>query len=837
MAKISVCAPKLAESFLTAEEAQVIMEQAGALDMLSSDERMFRQILQTKVEDKIDFEIKNLQNEFVGKSNFAKDAVSVDGEPLTMSQILRNREKRLFGRSSADTTRRVYKSTLIIKLDEYERMFGVEKANGVRATEQGDAAENELFRLAQEFDIQEHVKDIRELTPERVAKMVEGKTDVERAAMALGAYNEYARKFMHKHGVAVNYAKGFVIKRRYDWAKLETMGRNKFADSMLNKLNVKKTFGDVSDQDARKLLHDVYKSIETDANKKSNLLEFDMKGNSANNLTRKFVFKDAQAEYDVFNEMSIGGMREQIEENAWGMATTSVKVDQFGYDHGKAGQVYSDLVAQGLKDGTIDGKRNKFQEVRDAYRVARITQAEADFTGANSYSATGLSTMAAMSKTAIAIGKLGNTINVAILDPLDTARQNFYVNGEFFGGFVKYKKNMAGLLVGMDTLQRKELADHLGVVMNYLSSDSSMRVARGDLATSGGSKLARGVEKYGNKAMSISTFLPQQTSISKLSSALTGAQIFKGTLDKINIKDGKIDVSGLNKFELDTLKEYKIGARELDILKSVEGVKTWGDSTILSGKAIRDHMLEAHPQEMADKLGISIGEVAGVAIDLSTKYDSFVNDFFTRGTPTPELSAKTALLKGSGNEMLNVALGMITQFMDTPVMQLQSFNEMTDKLKRINGAGGKSLLSKDALQVMKAVGPEAFAQAVPHAMSGAAMYVGFNMMWSTIMGKESVVEKYNAADDSGKNSIMMDIMGRTSVLPFAFEFANNATSDYHNVNGLSTFKSPSVDIIGDMFDVMKPSEKPGSLSAVDFAKKQIPNAWYTQMIKNHILGD
>lgn len=818
MASREKCAAILEGSFLSAKDAEKMLEKITDPSEIAANRKELKYQIQTMVEEGMDKEIMRVNDKHIAKRDAMLD---IEGAK-TETDVLKARGKRIYGRNSMDTTRRSLKADLFRTVNEYEFMFQVDEKFGIRNIEQGSAEEAKLFELI--YNIEDQL-DVDTLTSARAEKLVEGSDDpLLKTAYAIVAHNEFARRFMINHGIPIRFHKNYVTRRRYDWAILEEQGPDGWADFMFDRLDLDKTFnGRTEEKFVKKELKKIYEDFRKSNRAKANMFSMeDRKIKTSDQHARKFVFKDAKAEYEAFNELSIGGLREQIEENVWGMATYAVKVDRLGYDHAKVGKEYADIV-----EDEVPQETRPIQKIGNVYRKQRVQQAIADFTGENSYVASGLSTFGTTFKTTVSVGKLGNTLNVAILDPLDTARQNFYVNGEAFGGFIKYKKNMFGIISKLDKQQRAMLADHLGVITNYLSTESAMRVAKGDLATNRASKIGQAVEKHGARAMELFTFLPQQTALSKVSSALTGAQVFSDMVAKVTK-----GWDTLNKFELDTLKEYGLTEQDMKVIGMSDQIKTWGENTIYSSKSIRDSFLLKDLDATAKQLGVEPDKIGEYVVELTRKYDNYLNDFFSRGTPTPELSAKTALLKGGKNELGNVTASLLTQFMDTPVMQLQSTVEVYDKLKRIHGAGMTDPNFKEVSKLVGNIGYDALRSAVPHALAGSAMYIGFNVMWSALLGKEDVIDKYQKADSGGKNAVMLDILGRTSVLPFAFEALNNGTSEYYNGNVADTFVSPFASMSGDLLNVANPNS---SNSVQDFAKKQIPNAWFVQMFNNHLL--
>jgi len=802
-----------------------------------------------QIEMKLEKELQKIHDTYVAAKTAKSDLEGARNE----LDVLKNRGNRIYGKASMDTYRRVYANELRNELTNFENLFGASKDKGLAEIRNNPDFEKSVYKKVIELE------KIELENVEAVAKEIAKSDDlVLKTAHAIKAYNEYSRRFMAHNGIPTKYRQNYVTRRRYDWGNVEKMGPDGFRDFMKQHLDHEATFGKgVTAKDVDEALKMTYDSFKQNDRAKVDAFGVnDAKSITARNHARKFVFKDADSDYAVFREMSNGDLATQMEQNTWGMATFAMKVKELGYDHVETQKMYAQAVENNIEriGDTVRGKveaklgegkvvgaglskvKGSLQKTAVVYQKHRIQQAIADFTGDNYYAPSMLSTASSMARMAVNIGKLGNAVTTAMLDPLDTARQVFYFNGEAFSGFMQYQRNFKDAMnmkLGTRFGNNKEasrqmlhdLNQHLGLVTHFISSDSSMRMARGDLASASGSNISEKINKYGSKAMEWATLLPQQTEISKIASAVTGAQNFVKSLDKVNVVDGKANLKGLNKYEIDSFREYGIGAKDLVMLKEVERVKGFGGGDgILSGKNIRDHLLFGDQDRVMKGLGIAQDEVSGYAIELAAKYDAYLNDFFSRGTPTPELASKTALLKASKSEISNTFIGLLTQFMDTPLMQLQSTLELKDKLLRINGLEHGSVG-----EIIKTIGPDALAHAAPHAIAGSAMYLMYDMLWSAAMGKDSKVAQFAAGDMQERKGVMLDVLGRTSVLPFAFEILDNQTSKYHNVNAFNTVGGPALGIATDLANALNPSS---SKTIGGFMKKHAPNPWAVQMIKN-----
>jgi hypothetical protein len=827
------CIPLLEGVPLTDKEVQKIIDDVSVIRRLETQERVMREEVVIALNEKA------RQVKIEAHDEFLEEVQSVQllEGVKSFGQFLNKRMKQLFGRDSIDTVRIKYRNRLLNKLNSYEATFGV--TTGLEKIKPNSPDEEALFKKVAALG-QMDLKKVSTLeSADKVLKEMFGDnpTEIDRMALALASYNEYTRQFMIKHGVPVEFHSGYVVKRVYSPKILADMGKDNWVDFMAKRLDSRKTFGHtLPEAELKKKLHKIAGAIERNELKATTTLDFDFDGKPKFKRRREFVFKDEQAAYEVFRDLSPEGLTSQIVNSSWRMASEAVRISRLGYDPAKINKRINeraiDYVSR-LPDGE---KAKEGLRMANFYKENRIKQAIGDLTGENNYARSGVSSFGTALKVVNSVTKLGNSITVAMLDPLDASRQAFYVNGKPMGGFIDWHVNMAsamknigfwGILSG-DTRAAAELNEHLALVTHYISTESSMRVARGELGAGYGA-IGKRLERGTAVAMKLATLLPQQTALSKISTGLLGAKTFAGMIDKVKKGDK------LNAFELDTLREYSISPNEMKVLGMVERYQAWGGNSIVSSKQIRALLegegkdYEKHLKEIADTLGIKESEVGDNIISIAEKYDNYLVDFFSRGTPTPELAAKTALFKGTNSEFVNVAMGLLTQFMDTPVMQLISYSEMIDKLKRVH-AHPDGDVAKTAAQV----GVAAMAQTVPHLLAGAGMYMAYDAIWSGFMGKESKIEKLSKATPSERNAIFLDIAGRTSAVPFLFEGLDNSTSEYYNKNLSSMFGGPSLDLVNDGLNVVNPN---GNTTFEHFVRRHKPNAWFIQASGNHFFGD
>lgn len=858
---IKDCLPILSDTPLDAQDIIQTLEDLSPITDAQVKQKVLREEISAALDEKIKKAKEIAHDNHIGKSQVQQ---YTDGAG-NYQEILDRRMNDIFGRNSIDTVRRNYRNRHINQLDTFEAMFGARE--GIRSVKPDSDMEKQVsIRVMQIGEIK-----VDGLTAKSAAKMLpENASEVDRIAYAIAAYNEWSRQFMIKHGVDVKYHDQYFIKRRYDTAAMDSMGAERYAklsdeekvkyqkmgtaqakkilgikawsEYMADNLDAVKTYGhSMTREELVENLERTARKIYENNVKGKSVLEMDNPKKAKRARKREFVFKSPEHAYDVFQKTSVGGLTSQIESNAWAMASEAVKISRLGIDHKRVDKLVTQKTIEYVERLPDEKRTHKPRpDWWKNYKENRIKQGIADLAGDNTYARSGLSDFSTFMKTALAVGKLGNTITVAMLDPLDTGRQAFYVNGKFFGGLIDWHRNMIQVIkqtgiknvVTGNTEKLKEISTHLGLVSNFLSAESSMRVARGDLATSD-SFFGKQIDRFGANLMKLTSLLPQQTALSKISSGMTAVRTFTNMVEKLEKKD--FDLNALNAFELDTLREYNISAKEMRAIAMAERFKPWGDgSAVLTHKSIRDSLLNPegkdyaeHLQKLSDILGVEKDMVGDAVINMSEKYANFVNDFFSRGTPTPELSVKTAMFKATGSETLDVVMNLMGQFMDTPIMQLQSYAELVEKMKRLHSHPDQTVA-----QTVKQVGVPMMAQMVPHALTGAAMYLAYDAIWSELMGKEqSKIQKLATGNPTQQKEVMLDVLGRTSVVPFMFEAINNGTSSYYNGSVLDMFGGPAVDVLNDAAKVINPNS---NTTLESFAKKQLPNAWFIQAIQNRI---
>lgn len=713
--------------------------------------------------------------------------------------VILNRLNSLVGRNSVDTRLRVLRNHMRNKLDEFELMFRTSEnqtVKSLRDIKKGSDEERILYKKVYEYTEQ---MDVDNLTPEKARAMLAGKDEIDRLALSLVAYNEYTRKTMGQFGVSVKYNQHYVMKRNYDWAPMEKMGREGWAEYMYDRLNIEQTFGEGTTRDQALLkLRDVYGDFEKKAtDRTSHLSNKDVVGDKSNSKAVKFHYKDADHAYMAFRDLSVGGMREQFERNAMAMSSTAIQISEFGYDTNFVSNRVNERI-----NTMYPGRRSTL----DQWREARIEAAEKELTGRQHLVQGSVTNFFNNVRFMTAFTKLGNTLATTIADGVENNRQAFYVNGDFFGGLLEWTSGITKQMVGMTAEQRLDFANTFGVILSHQSNAEAMRMATGDLATNGGA-LTKLIQEHGGKALNVATLLPMQTGYSKIASAMNGAYQFSKLVDAAN--SGK-----LNKFQRDTLNEYGFTKQEIAALGNlVERTSTWG-SPIYTGKGIRELLThKGGPELIAKELGVK-PDVAGKAVlELATKYESFVNDFVVRGTPTPELATKTLLFKGVQNEYLRGLIGLTTQFMDTPLAQAENVVSLARKLQRIN--------TKDGKLDMAGITGDVLGHTAVYGVTGVSMYLAADAVMSAATNSEALVQKIYNGDADQRRRGFVQALSRTGLVPYVAEVFDNQWGGGYNKTVLDTFIGPNWGTIRDTARLLQSNEE-GGLEFTEFLKRQGP---------------
>lgn len=798
------CVSILEGSIFTFEEAEKFRKtrEAWSEKDLAHKEKWLQDELKLRIEDSIDQKFQQVSDLVTEKKKLDRYLTTVDGKRVrSLGEALKNRADDLWGRNSSDSRKRALAAELKA-VEPFDTVFGLENNQTVKSIRDipvGSDLERQVFIRA--HGIKEKI-DLSKMDEAGLKSLLKDADDVQRLALALKAYNEATRQVMGDFGVAVRYKSDFVIKRRYDYDAFKDMSEKEFADFLGDKLDLKQTFGENATMEtAAKDLNDFYKRVSAETTQSAlPSANRDYAPNSANSMSRRFVFKNAEAEYDVFNRLSLGGLSAQLDKNAGSMAATAIKVSEFGYDPAKVLKAIDERLAKEFPGGD--------KGVVNRWRSERIRQAEGELTGSQNIVNGSLTEFATAIRFGTAVAKLGNALTTTVLDVVDNGRQVFYVNGDVFGGFHEYGVAMTKATFGMNKMEKAEVANQLGIILHRMSSAEAMRLSDGSVAGTG--MVNKWINQHGNKAMNIANLLPWQTGNSKIASGLVGAQTFAKLSDKITA--GKV----LNKFELDTLAEYGFTKGEMALLGSgmIERTKNWSNRPIFTQKGIYDSMFgnasESHIAKVAGILGVSPEEAGRKVTELGRKYNTFVNDFVVRGTPAPELATRTAMFKGMESELARVTIGLATQFMDTPVAQLGHMVELAAKLKRINDGSV----------------PRAMLDALPHSAAylgiGIPSFFAADYAMSVLTNREPLVDKYRKEDFGGRSKIMANVIGRTSFVPFVFEMLEDQYGGgIYNETAMDSFSSPAFSTLQDMLKLAKPNDS-GGLSVTDFLKRQGP---------------
>lgn len=766
--------------------------------------------IKAMVDDGINFRIREVSD--IIKVQELKDKYMrnrITGEPLrTYSEVVENRLKALVGRNSVDTKARNLRNHLRNQLYEFESVFRTHEnttaPKSISEIKKGSAQEEELYILVRSY---EHEIDPATLTPEKVEAYLKTATEMQRLALSIVSYNAYTRKILSSYGISTKFSKNYVTKRRYDWAAVEAMGPEKFANYLYDRLDIDKTFGKgTTKEQALFALRDVYKNMKKNAIEKLDVTSNkEFSGAKANSFEAKFEWKGHKEAYEAFRDLSVGGLKDQIEQGASGLANRAIAISEFGYNPEKVlAQVSSGLLdAYGETPKTID-----------QWRLSQIKRAEKELSGRQHLVQGSFTNLQNNVRFLAAFTKLGNAVTGTILDAVDNGRQSFYMNGDFFGGVKDYVSNFLKVTAGMNDAQRHEVANNINLIFSHLSNAEGMRLASGDIATRGG-KITSWVQEHGSTAMNIATLLPWQTGRSNIASGIVGARQFARLVG--DAKTGK-----LNKFQTDFLNEYGFTPEEIKALGDgfFENAPNWSDTPIFTGTGIRNALTTKTPEAVAKALGVDPSIAGEAVIKLATKIESVINDHASRGTPKPELATKTLMGKNIDNEGVRVAIGFATQFLDTPIAQAQYVAELAEKLYRVNGGNIAKVVQDSAL-------PSA-----AYLTTGLSLYMAADGIMAALTNRPSIAQKYSESDKAGRASIMMNAIGRTSYVPFLFEMIETQTNGGYNKTALDTFGSPALSTLRDTLRLAK-----GEIDGGDFLVRQGPtnslplraaNNWYGQ---------
>jgi hypothetical protein len=739
--------------------------------------------------------------------------------------VLVNWLDKIVGRNSADTRARTLKNKLVNDYDSLEQRFRTsenQRYKSLRNIEDGSAEETYIYKKVAAFT-EELTPD--KLTQAKIDSLLKGANELDRIAYSIIAYNGHVRQFANANGMAIKYNKNYVMKRRYDMGAINRMfgegdkARLAFADYMMEKLNLEETFGKkVTPVQAKDKLMKLYDELKTGAAEQTNpLTAKEFSTARANSISRSLVYKNADTAYEAFRDLSIGGLRDQFEKNAKGVASNLARIEFFGYDSGRYFEEMSKHLNQKFPS------EMSWRETSIAYR---IKQAAKELSGSQNTVQTGLTDFTNAVKFTQGATKLHKAIVSAMMDAVEAERMVFYNEGRMFGGIANWlsafkKLATPEMLGGMTKEQKQAWANDVGVIFNYISTGEGMRMAQGDLATTG-SKITGFINKHGTTIMNFGTLLPMQTGVSKIASGNAAAASFARMID------ATAGAKGANlKYVEDTMKVYGISQAEMKILShpKMQRVSTWG-SPILTGKSIRDSFDHIGAETIAKELGVKPAEVADAYLAIAEKYEAYLNDGGVRGTPTPELATKS-LIPGrmSDDERVRAFSSIFSQFMDTPIAQAQNFMELVEKMQRVHDARftKEALATPEGRAAAMAFSKEFAPQMAMFTMMSVGAYLAWDGVYSTIFNTESLIEKFMNGDEDARREAIFKALDRSSPVPFVFNMIESQVAPRYNETALSSFSGgPVTGLIEDTLKLMQPTGRGWGEDLERFAKRQGP---------------
>lgn len=749
----------------------------GELDIFSGRVQKF---LEEQMEETLDRRIKDVKDMLTEKKRYNEWSTNKwTGEKVKdYTSFLKNVENAVYGRASVDSKGRAINQNIISRQMQAQDLLGVREHTSIKDfgyIKKGSKLEAEVFKRTAQ--ITEHI-DPRGLDKAGADALLKkyGDTEVDRLALVLKLTNEHSRLTSLQYGVDVKFRGDFVSNQKIDASLASKLTPQAFADKLLDvhKLDFKKSFGEgVTREEAVDILKKMHTTtLESQAIQTDILSGSDFKGYGVTNQARKLMFSDLDGRYSFFNDFTSGGLVDELVNGIRSTAYKAASVSTYGYNPNTSLQkVFRKALLE-----LPEGKKANINSLRKE----RINQAVREQTGQASIPVSALNDATNVIRMGMSVGKLGNALNVAMLDPLDNARQVFHFNGKAFGGIGTWQKNFAKFAT-MDKGEQIRIAAAMQNSLHFVTLAQSSRMSS-ELGLSGSNKILEMFNAYSGKAMNIATLLPKQTEISQMASASVAIKEFTESVSKLR-KGEKF-----NKFELDSFKEYGFSEKELFALAHDDGMRTklWSDDTVITGQGIRDSLMakaKENIKQTADLLGVAEQDLGDAISELALKYEMFVTDFTVRGTPTPEMKTKTAmglLGKNSNNVLIRNVSTLMTQFLDTPVAQTQYLIEVIGKLSRINDG---SILGS-----MKDYAPHS----VAYITAGMAMYLGTDAAMSLVLNKKAVYQRLQEGDDRERAAIMLNVFDRISYVPFAAGVAQKQFIGRHDETAFDAFGSPAL---------------------------------------------
>lgn len=439
-----------------------------------------------------------------------------------------------------------------------------------------------------------------------------GNTEAIKIAKVMRNWYDYTISRKNRAGANIAKRADYIVQQTHDSAKLLKAGFTEWRDTILPKLDLEETFGDMPKEQWNQMLYESYEGLKTGVHLKHQAAEGDFimgfKGpsNLAKKMSqhRKFVFKDADSFIDYHNAFGSGSMEQVFTQSLYRSGRDIALLENLGTNP----EAMLDSIVTKLRQVTGDVKEvEKLNPNRIRRDMDHLTGKAAVPEDINLYNVSeGIKNWNAMSR-------LGGALLSSFTDLPNVVAEMRYTTGVH--PFEGYMEAFKALLGGLPEGEQKIVANAYGIGMEGVINEFHSRMGAEDGIPGNLSNLSRlffklsGLEWWTdvNKkgfAHFVSNYIGQQAEF---------------TFDKLTpaLQDG--------------LNLYGIRPEDWELLRKQSMIDSEDGNRFLDPRMIKDLALDDVKARIAarDGLpieGVSLRAVTEYKIDLETRVRTMVID-------------------------------------------------------------------------------------------------------------------------------------------------------------------------------------------------------------------
>lgn len=296
---------------------------------------------------------------------------------------------------------------------------------------------------------------------------ITGNDDAKYAAKVFASYAEMSRTDLNSLGASIGKLDGWSGAQTHDDIKMIAAGKDAWARSVATKLDIDRTFPDMSDMDeVREALGDVYDTIISGVPNKATAKEKGQRVNPANlakrlGKSRVLHFKDAESQLAYRDEFGYGNTVSGIVSHLRNSARMAANMDALGPNPEVMFASISESMKRKLKNSTTLTDAEKTKQIKQLDTDAGALRQALDIT-------TGLvsrpvnvtaAKISADIRAWQSMAKLGGAVLSSVTDTITPAIASQFRGSGFFRGFTA---QLAGIVKGRPKGEAAEISFLLG---------------------------------------------------------------------------------------------------------------------------------------------------------------------------------------------------------------------------------------------------------------------------------------------------------------------------------------------------------------------------------------